>query len=272
MEQNLILLILVYKGLTSCLGEHTIELGGDNVRRIDRTGETFVNRYGSKFVIVEYKNSLDLWVEFCDEYKCRVHTSYSHCREGSVLNPYDKTIHSIGYLGLMKDGSKPKVSEGRNPTREYGVWNRMIGRCYSEIKLKNKPSYESASVCDRWLCFANFLEDLPLIEGYELWRDNPNQGIALDKDIKGNGSKIYCLENCCFITNEDNAKEVIARCGTGNKPIKTYGIHIKTGERTKVFNSLMEVERELGLDNYGISRCLQGKQKSCGGYKWYRVD
>lgn len=239
-------------------------------KKIDRTGERFINKNGNSFTIVAYTNSSNVVVRFDDGYE--VHTNYYYCREGAVSNPYDKTIHGIACIGLDKNGDKPKVSEGRTQIREYTLWYGMISRCYSESHLKRKPSYANAIVCERWLCYANFLEDLPLIEGYELWRDNPNQRIALDKDIKGNGNKIYCLEHCCFITNEDNAKEVVARCGTGNKPIKTYGVHIKTGKRTRVFSSLMEVERELGLDNYRVGLCLRGKQKTCGGYKWYRVD
>ena len=45
----------------------------------NRVGERFRNRDdlgGYEFIIVEYNNVNDLWVEFQDEHKSRVHTTY----------------------------------------------------------------------------------------------------------------------------------------------------------------------------------------------------
>ena len=128
-------------------------------------------------------------------------------------------------------------------------------------------------MCQRWLCFANFLEDLPLIENYEYWLNNPNQGIALDKDIKGNNSKVYCLDNCCFVTRSENSREMAIRTElSGCEPEKIYGVNIKTGEKTKVFHGIREVERELGIHRSSISRCLNGERKSAGKYQWFKVE
>jgi hypothetical protein len=65
-------------------------------------------------------------------------------------------------------------------------------------------------VCKRWLIFANFLEDLPKIENYELW---VHGGYALDKDIKQQGveNKVYSLDTVCFVTQSDNNKEMNSR-------------------------------------------------------------
>jgi hypothetical protein len=49
-------------------------------------------------------------------------------------------------------------------------------------------------------------------------------------------------------------------------------VNIKTGEKTKVFNSLNEAERELGVNHRLISKCLNGKQKTSGGYTWHKVE
>lgn len=182
---------------------------------------------------------------------------------------YRKTLYGIGYMGLMKDGSKPIACINRKCTREYNIWRAMMGRCYSNKVHLKEPSYEDCEVCERWHCYANFLEDLPLIEGYELWLNNDDY--CLDKDIKGNNSKLYCLDNCCFISRSDNAKERIDRCGNSFKKeeIKVYGINIKTGEQTKYFNSVREASRETGIDKSSISKCINKKLKSSGGYYWY---
>lgn len=238
--------------------------------KTDRTGEKFITSEGYKIIIIKYYNSDKLLVEFQDKYRAIIHTSYQACRKGSVKNPYHPSVFGVGMIGLMPDGSKPKTSIATGThTREYYLWKRMLGRCYYSKCHENNPTYKDVTVCDRWLVFANFVEDLPLIEGYELWLNHPNERICLDKDIKGNGSKVYCLENCCFVTNSDNVKERIERCGNGE--VKVYGINIKTGERTKDFNSYTEASKELGINN-NISQCINGRQKTCGGYKWFKVE
>lgn len=248
-------------------------------KKKDRIGERFVSKEGLgayEFVIVEYNNCQDVWIEFQDEHKAKVHTRYEKCQIGKVKNPYHKSVCGVGCLGLMKDGSKPKTWENDEVTREYHVWRAMIKRCYDPKFLEEQPTYKDCKVCDRWLVFSNFLEDIKSIEGYELWKNNPNQGICLDKDIKSNGSKVYSLETCCFITQSENSKERIERCGHPNniQGIKVYGINVKTEERTRVFDSLHEVERELGFNPSNIGKCLNGEHgyKTCGGYKWYKVD
>lgn len=185
----------------------------------ERVGEVFVSNEGCKFVIVEYNGCEDLWIEFEDEYKARVHTNYGNCKRGSIKNPYFPSVFNHGYLGLMSDGSKPIASVNRKMTREYYLWNHMLQRCYSSTYHEKQSTYENVIVCNRWLCFANFLEDLPKIENYELWLNN--DGYALDKDIKQQGvkNKVYALETVCFVTQSENSKERIER--RGNPRVKS---------------------------------------------------
>ena len=240
-------------------------------RFIDKTGERFINNIGAcEFVIVEYNGSNDVWIEFQDKYKARIHTNIQACRNGVVKNPYHPSMCGVGCLGLMPDGSKPITRYDKGmPTREYNLWGGMIARCYGNYECWN--TYEDVTVCERWLIFANFLEDLPLIEGYELWLNNPNERIALDKDIKGNGSKVYCLENCCFVSQSDNSKEVNKRYGR-NEIKKIYGINISTGERTKDFDSIIEASEYFNIDKSNITACINGRRKTCGGYKWFKIE
>lgn len=168
------------------------------MRKIDRTGERFNTKYG-ECVIVEYNNCNNIVVEFQDEHKARVRTTYSCLQRDGVRNPYFVSVYGVGYIG------EPLRSHN---DREIRLWRDMLRRCYSDESLNKNQTYKDCKVCERWLCFANFLEDLPLIEGYELWRDNPNQRIALDKDIKSdNKNKIYCLEECMFVTQTDNSRQ-----------------------------------------------------------------
>ena len=49
--------------------------------KIDRTGETSVSNVGCVMKIVAYNNREDIIVEFQDEHKYRVHTSYQNFKK-----------------------------------------------------------------------------------------------------------------------------------------------------------------------------------------------
>ena len=83
----------------------------------------------------------------------------------------------------------------------------MISRCYN-TKNKDYNNYGAigVTVCNRWLCFEYFINDLPYIDGYNNWVSNP-KSYHLDKDYKQRElslNKIYSLETCKFILNHDN--------------------------------------------------------------------
>ena len=178
---------------------------GSKSKAEERLGMTFVSNEGCKFFVKEYVNNGDVTVKFCDEHGAEVHTAWQCCQSGGVKNPYFTSVFGVGCLG---EGDFQTKVNGKL-TREYNLWKNMLKRCYSG----NYPTYENVTVCDRWLCFANFLEDLPLIEGYEMWLNNPNQRIALDKDLKQVGveNKVYSLDTCKFVTISENSKEANER-------------------------------------------------------------
>lgn len=236
----------------------------------DRTGERFISNEGYEMVIVEYNRAVDLWIEFQDEYRARVHTNYDNCKKGEIKNPYHSGVYGVGMLGLLSDGSKPKTTDNGKHTREHELWKAMLTRCYSDKFHERYPTYKDCTVCERWLVFANFIEDLELIDGYELWRDNPNTGVSLDKDSKVKGNKVYSLDTVKFISNSDNSKERIERCGILNPPKKVMAISL-TENKVIVFQSMRQAE-QLGFDHSPICKCCQGEQKTHKGYKWKCID
>lgn len=240
---------------------------GSNIPKKNRIGEQFTNREdlgNCSFIIVEYNTGKDLWIEFQDEYKARVHTQYDKCLKGEIKNPYQKNKYGVACLGLMSDGSKPNTKKYH---REYTVWDSMLKRVYDESVRDRYKLYKNVTVCERWLVFANFLEDIKYIDGYELWFNNPKQGISLDKDLKQQGikNKVYSLETCCFIPNSENAKEMAYRF---TKSI--VATNIKTGEKL-YFKSQTEASRYLKCSQGNIGMCLRKKRNHCSGYTWEYV-
>ena len=227
-----------------------------NNMKQQRLGQTFINKFGTPFKIVVYTHATDLMVEFQDEYKTRVHTNYKSCVTGSVRNPYDKTLCGVAYLGV---GYTTTQQNGQD-SREYKLWKAMIERCYSN----KSTTYKDCVVCERWLCFSNFLQDLPNIENYELWKQDKR--FELDKDIKGN-SKLYSLETCKFVTHTENAQEMLNRRGNPTDKKAILATHIDTSQVFE-FESVTDAAQKLDIHRTNISACISGRQKTAKGFKF----
>ena len=174
----------------------------------ERIGMEFTSNEGCKFYIKEYVNSHDVTVKFMDEYGAEVHTQWNKCEDGGIKNPYFKSVFGVGCLG---EGDFVIKVNGKL-TKEHALWRNMLKRCYSNKYHEKQPTYIGTTVCDRWLCYANFLEDLPLIENYEEWI-NSGERMSLDKDLKQVGveNKVYSLETVKFITVGENSRESAKR-------------------------------------------------------------
>lgn len=64
----------------------------------NRLGEVRRNSYGTEMKIVEYNGYENTVVEFQDEHKARVHTTYGNFIRSQVRNPYDKRYMMLAIL------------------------------------------------------------------------------------------------------------------------------------------------------------------------------
>ena len=191
------------------------------MQKIDRTGEVEVSNEGCVMKIVEYSDANDIIVEFQDEHKYRVHTQYSNFKKGKCKNPFFASVYGHGYLGVDKNGDVSKTYEskdGKNVhTWEHNKWQGMLQRCFDN-KLKDRyPTYKDVTCCDRWLCFANFLEDFEILKQEYSW-DNDKK-LNLDKDILNKNNKIYSLENCVLVPDWINNLFIKRDANRGDCPI-----------------------------------------------------
>ena len=179
-------------------------------KRIDRTGEIGYNNYGTKMVITKCVSAKEIYVEFQDEYKFIAKTQYDNFKIGNVKNPYDKTVHNIGYIGVGKYTSKIN----KEYTKEYRTWQGMLERCYDKIYQNKYPTYIGCIVCEEWHNFQNFAkwyeENYYEIEG---------QKMCLDKDILFKGNKIYSPQTCMFVPNRINVLFIKSEKARGKYPI-----------------------------------------------------
>ena len=210
--------------------------------KIDRTGETNISNEGCVEKIVEYNNYNDIIIQFEDEHKYWLHTSYKHFKNGECKNPFFPSVYGHGYLGVDKEGNVPKTREFKDGKsvciQEYTKWLNMLQRCFDN-KLKEKyPTYKDVTCCERWLCFANFLEDFAILKNEYNW--NVDEKLQLDKDILHKGNKIYNLENCVLVPDYINFLFIKNDAKRGSYPVGV-GYH----KRDKKYQAQCRINRKL---------------------------
>lgn len=205
------------------------------------------------------------------------------------LRHFNKVCQHKKFGNYILSNDKPKgfLSDKYN-ARVYDLWKHMIMRTTPEFWEKY-PTYFGTTVSEEWRDFMTFYEDIKSLEGYEMWRDGYGQRIMLDKDIKGNGSKHYSKETCCFITHAQSNRDVIARNPQNLEklhsaakqkameqatPVRAIN---KITQEVKEFQSLHECCDILGLNFRNIWMCLSSEDKykshkSCGGWVFEYID
>jgi hypothetical protein len=187
----------------------------------------------------------------------RTSVERKHVLSGGIKNPYYPLKLGVACVGNVNSKHYPK---------EFNKWRAMIERCY-DTNNNHYSTYgaKGVKVCDRWLCFEYFLEDLPKVVGYDKDKLYEERGLYLDKDIRGNGL-LYSIDNCILTTNTDNIAEM-------NRRVKQYQVkatRISDGY-VEIFHNQTEFAEKLGLKNGNITKCLQGKQKTFGGYQLEKI-
>lgn len=135
--------------------------------------------------------------ESCEVVSCTSKTQYGvavegvfagvfrpqHIKIGKIRNPFRKSLHGIGYVGMGKHKSR---------TVAYRKWANMITRCYSEDRT-GFQTYNDVTVCADWHNHQNFADWFYKQEGCE------NSAWQLEKDILVLGNRVYSPKTCCLV-------------------------------------------------------------------------
>ena len=131
----------------------------------------------------------------------------------TIDNPKVTDCYQPKFYGVACNGNMYRKCY--NETKEYELWMNMIKRCYN-TKAQNYPYYggRGVTVDLRWRCYEYFYNDLPLIQGYDLWKNNPYD-YQIDKDILQpdipDNMKVYSLNTCIFVSKLQNALDMNIR-------------------------------------------------------------
>lgn len=113
----------------------------------------------------------------------------------------------------------------------------MLKRCFDNKLKEKQPTYKDVTCCDRWLCFANFLEDFEVLKQEYNW--GTNEKLNLDKDILYRDNKIYNLENCVLVPQWINSLFTKRNNDRGE-----YPIGVSYFKQNKKYRALCNINRK----------------------------
>ena len=166
----------------------------DWVKEYDRehmVGNVVKNKHNTKAIILSF-NKKDLTFDLKLDNGYKFNKKCLEVEYGIFTTPYDKTVGGVGYLG-------EKYTRESNK-RLYQMWYGMLDRVIVQGAKDKKryAAYENCSICDRWLNFSNFCNDV-----LNVWYDCDEQ-LDLDKDIKYKGNKEYAPDKCLLVPHGIN--------------------------------------------------------------------
>jgi hypothetical protein len=134
----------------------------------------------------------------------------------SVVKHKMKNVHRLSREGVGKEISRNGrnfylisyickqqfTNMARRHQREYRIWKNMKARCYAPVNSNLNYQLNNITVCDRWLLFENFIEDM--YELYEYHIENFGEGRKYCQLDRIDNNKGYSPDNCRFVTSFEN--------------------------------------------------------------------
>lgn len=182
------------------------------MNKIDRIGETRRNNFGSKIIIVKYRNCMDIDVYFPEYNWIAKNRTYNSFKNGQIKCPFEKTVYGIGYLG----SGNYEAHENGKLTKVYDTWKGMLKRCYDPKYHKRNPSYANCNIFQEWHNFQNFGE-----WDEDNYYEIEGEKMCLDKDILYKGNKIYSPDTCIYVPQTINTLFIKCDRSRGSSPIGT---------------------------------------------------
>lgn len=162
--------------------------------------------------------------------------------------------YQVSNYGRIKSLSR-KISNGTGyyMSKEKILKGHVITNGYVQVELQGKGMLIHRLVAETFIENPYNKPQVNHIDG------NKTNNIVTNLEWVTNGeNQIHAYKNGL---NKHSEK-------AGRKPKKVCQIDLKTGKVIKIYNSIAEARKSLGLKKDNISSVCKNKRKSCGGYGW----
>ena len=186
----------------------------NDVNYKDCVGKVYKSKLSGDFKILKYNDRATVEIRFLKtgfETVARL----NHIRNGKVKDPYAPSVCGVGVLGTKYPSSEYGVQ-----TKEYGIWNSMLTRCYNNSFKKQRPTYEGCEVSENFKSYEYFYEWCHKQIGFGV--DGNGNPFQLDKDLLIKGNKVYNESACVFIPSEINSLLINCTASRGKHLIGVY--------------------------------------------------
>jgi len=182
----------------------------------------------------EIKNHRSYWLCKCD---CG---TLKNIKSDCLVSKTTKTC-GCGKIDIAKNMSIGNIKHNMAHTKFYDIWGGIKKRCFNKkTKYYKRYGGRGIKVCDRWLKFENFRDDM--YKSYlEHVKEYGEKNTSIDR-INNNGN--YCLENCKWATYEEqNNNRRDNRRLTYNEQIKTLAMWSK---KFKISSTTLSQRLQMG--------------------------
>ena len=176
----------------------------------DCVGKVCKSKSSGDFKILKYNDRANVEIQFLNT-GYEVVVRLDHIKSGKVKDLYLPSVCGVGI-----SGTKYPITIDGVKTKEYGLWQSMLRRCYSDTCKKKQPTYEGCEVSENFKSYEYFYEWCNKQIGFTV------EGFELDKDLLVKGNKVYSENTCIFIPREINTLLVKRKASRGKYLIGVY--------------------------------------------------
>ena len=152
-----------------------------------------------------------------------------------------KLVYGVGF----NDRTRPARVDGKR-VKEYGLWQSMLERCFSEKLQTRYPTYKGCNVSDNFLNYSFFYDWCQEQIGFGKV-DEKGRYWQLDKDLLFVGNKTYSETACVFVPQEINLFFIDRGNDRGEYPL---GVHFdKASGKFKAYCNVNGSLQHLGRFN-----------------------
>lgn len=186
---------------------------------------------------------------------------------------------SMEELGIVNDMPKGWFRGEGQPLwhqRAYRMWKHLWNRCRNP-KSKYYEYYKDCDIYEDFRYLSKFVAWLISELRFEEFCNTCDKVTwNVDKDMKCLGNRNYYPEFMTLTTQSENTKEMLNRKGNTfvlnnpNPKIPVIAIDTKNN-KVLLFESTLDAQNK-GFNRSCISECINKKQKTHKGCKWYKLN